>query len=382
MPDNLQTHAPDKAWNHPRSLGLSIWHRHTSANLAATRTPLVQRRPGGFEAMYERHASFVDGPLARQINQARPYADTGKFVFGVDQDRGPRYIPAKGGPGMQGLPAMRYSVPGGSSLMPTDGKPDDPLTGSAGLSTPPRSMLSRALAPEDRTGSGLAQVAAASKAEDGPVTIERTGQRHIAHKVALPGYSQTANRSANNTQVGDAFSESKAKGYQERERTQIPLPASMDAAEPGVARSNSLSDGVSSRMLVQRSIPFAFAHRHPVDLEPRPRLPLTSGSGVSGVIARQLQNNGSGGMAGQPLESYRLPSSRPASMGFIPGIAPSGGTPSGQITAHHGDGRIGRDERVLHRLPGISPMIATHRDALSTQSSLRWAPMHLPGISR
>lgn len=324
---------------------------------------------------------------------------------------------------MQRLPAMRYSISGGTapamnggnsipgtlSFAPAGGTHNDPVTGSTGLSVQAKSTPPRVLSPEDQTGSGLAQVAATPKTTAGSLTFERTGQGHIARKAALSGYPQTANASANNAHVGDAFSGSNAKRYQGREGTEsigTPLPVSMDAAAHGPARSHTLPDGISSRLLVQRSI--SFAYRYPVELESRPRLPLTARSGASGVIARQSQNNGSGGMAGRlhetshPLESFQVPPGQPASpeiirkrggsraisetepvsKGVMPDIAPSDGTPSGQIIVHHGDGRVRHDERALHRLPVSSPMITTRRNTSSTQSSLRLAPMHLTGASR
>lgn len=343
--------------------------------------------------MYERHASFAGGLLARKTSQGGSYVRPGNFVFGMGQHREPRTKAFKEIPDMRKLPAMRYSNSGGTapamnggnstlgglSFALAGGTHNDPAAGSSGLSVQ-ASTPSRVLAPKDQADSELAKVAATSRATGGPVAGERTEQRHIARKAALSGYARTANVSAGNAPVGDAFYGRKAKGYQERERTQMPLPAPTDAAEPEMARSHALPDGVSSGFLAQRSISFAYGH--PVDQESRPRLPLTARSGTSGIIARQLQNNGSGGMAGRPLESYRLPSSRPASMGLMPGIAPSGGTPTGQITVHHGDGRVRHDEYVPHRLPVSSPMIATQRDTSSTQSSLRLAPMHLTGTSR
>lgn len=376
--------------------------------------------------MHERHASFVGGLLSRKISQAASCSDPGKFVFGVNQGGGPRYGAGHGESPIQGLPVMRYGTSGDVgasrngentalgelSFAPPGGTHNDRVTGNAGLSVQAKSAPPHILAPEDRRGSALAEVAAMSKAGDNPVTVERTGQGHIARKAGLSAYSQTANASISNAQIDDPFSGSNVKGYHGLERTGTPLSVSMDAAAAasGPVTSRALPDVVSSRLPVQRSLSFSYS------LKPQshPRSPLTLSLGTSGIIARQLQNNGSDRTASRLLESYQASLSRPASpeiirrrgrnravsetesgfesalpenlangrqgepvfSGSIWGI-PSGSTRSRQMTAHYGDGR------VLHRLPVSSPTIATRHGTLSIQSPLEPTSMHpVGGASR
>ncbi|WP_090368766.1 hypothetical protein [Nitrosospira sp. Nl5] len=389
--------------------------------------PLIQGRLAGFAEMYERHAGFVGGPLARKINRAESCADPGKFIFGMNQSGGARYGAAGGEPVMQRLPGMRYAasrgmgsarnggnaVLGELSFTPPGGAHNDPVTGSAGSTVQAKSALPHVLAPEDRRGSGSAEVAATSKAGNNPATVERMGQGHIARKAGLSEYSKPVDASANNAQIGNAFSGSNIKGHHGRSGTSLPI--SMDAATGPVA-SPALPGAVSSRLPVQRSL--SFSYRHPLKPQSHSRSPQTLSSGASGVIARQLQNTGSDRTASRLLEPDQTPSGRPTSgeiirrrgrnravseaepgfesalldladerhaepisKGFISGI-PAGSSRSGQIVINHSDARLRHHARVLRRLPISSPMMATRDDTFSIQPSLGLPSTHLANSSR